>query len=507
MPLKTQHPARAKLNQLLQHYQAGQYGDAAKLASLLTRQFPHDQFLWKILGAALNHIGKFQESLVANQKAVDLDPRDAEAHIVLGSTLQELGRGQEAEGIYRKAIALIPGFAPAHYCLAITLQVLGRLDEAEASYRNSIALNPQFLEAHVNLGNTLRNLGRAQEAEAIFRTAIALSPHCAEAHFGLAGTLQEFGKLEDAQASYAKAITLKPDYLEAYCRLGHTLNGLGRLADAKASYTKALAFKPDYTLALWSLVGTAQDIAEAKDCLDACLAADKHHEQARLTRAALNFYRGDKAEFDDLMQSDFKHHYLMRSFAWAFSLPKLPSIYFNRRAFFDAVVQQSIRSRPFYEFGVWRGESFRYLIKTFKTGYGFDTFTGLPEDWHVGKGKYEKAGAYSSEGSIPKIEGGEFIVGNFESTLPAFFSDPRPLASVINFDADLYSSTICALDHSKPVIDEQTMLIFDEMIAHECWEQDEFKALNEFSEKNKCTYEVVAVSFLTKQVAVKLMGL
>src|SRR6185312_14115755 len=103
--------------------------------------------------------------------------------------------------------------------------------------------------------------------------------------------------------------------------------------------------------------------------------------------------------------------------------------------------------------------------------------------------------------------GGEFIAGKFEDTLPNFFSSPRPLASIINFDADLYSSTICALDHSKSVMDKDTVLIFDELIAHEGWEQDEFKALNEFVIKNKFTYEVVAVSFFTKQVALKLVGI
>jgi hypothetical protein len=202
------------------------------------------------------------------------------------------------------------------------------------------------------------------------------------------------------------------------------------------------------------------------------------------------------------MQSDLKDHPYVRSCSWVFSLPELPSLYFNRWALFDAAVEASIKDRPFYEFGVWRGEAFKYLIRTFKKGYGFDTFTGLPEDWHE-----QKAGAYSSDRNIPNIDGGEFIVGKFEESLPVFFSDPRPMASVINLDADLYSSTICALNYSKPVIDHHTILIFDELIVNDHWEQDEFKALNEFCSENNCTYEVVALSFYTKQVVVKLVGI
>ena len=78
------------------------------------------------------------------------------------------------------------------------------------------------------------------------------------------------------------------------------------------------------------------------------------------------------------------------------------------------------------------------------------------------------------------------------------------MASLINFDADLYSSTLCALNNSNKVIDEKTILIFDELIMGEDWEQDEFKALNEFCDNLGYSYDVIAISFLTRQVAVKL---
>jgi hypothetical protein len=37
--------------------------------------------------------------------------------------------------------------------------------------------------------------------------------------------------------------------------------------------------------------------------------------------------------------------------------------------------------------------------------------------------------------------------------------------------------------------------------------KDEFKALNEFCSTNHFSYEVIAISFVTKQVAVKLIGI
>jgi hypothetical protein len=131
----------------------------------------------------------------------------------------------------------------------------------------------------------------------------------------------------------------------------------------------------------------------------------------------------------------------------------------------------------------------------------------LPDDWYDGNGSVAvKAGTYRNDGNIPNIEGGEFIVGKFEDTLPIFYSEPRPVASLINFDADLYSSTLCALNYSNLVMDKHTILIFDEFIINESWEQDEFKAFKEFTSIKYYTYEVIAISFFTKQVAVKLIG-
>ena len=90
------------------------------------------------------------------------------------------------------------------------------------------------------------------------------------------------------------------------------------------------------------------------------------------------------------------------------------------KGFFEAVARHSVRTRPFYEFGVWQGDHLNILLTFSKKGYGFDTFTGLPESWDVGS-HIEKQGTYSGEGQVPDIPGGEFIVGKFEDTLPAFF--------------------------------------------------------------------------------------
>ena len=146
------------------------------------------------------------------------------------------------------------------------------------------------------------------------------------------------------------------------------------------------------------------------------------------------------------------------------------------------------------------GDSFKYIVPSFDGGFGFDSFQGLPEDWGV-----VPRGTYSSRGRVPDIENAKFVVGEFAATLPEFFDSKRPMAGLINFDADLYSSTITALSNAHAVIDEATTLVFDEFIVNNDWENDEFRALNEFCENHGYSFKVEAVSLFTKQVVCRLV--
>jgi tetratricopeptide (TPR) repeat protein len=246
-------PSQSQINNLLEHYQSGVYGEAEKLAVSITRQFPEHPFGWKALGAVLNKIGRVSESLDAKQNAVELSPQDAEAQSNLGNTLQVLGRLEEAEASNRQAIVLKPDYAEAHNNLGITLKELGRIDEAEASYRQAIAFKPDYAEAYNNLGAMLHELGRFEEAEASYRQAIAFKSDFVEAHSNLGATLKELGRIDEAEASYRQAIVLKPDLSLAYSNLGNTITDLGRLDEAEASYRQAIVLESDFALAHYNL--------------------------------------------------------------------------------------------------------------------------------------------------------------------------------------------------------------------------------------------------------------
>ena len=62
-------PSNLQLQNLLEQYQTGRYDEAEKLAILLTQQFPHHQFGWKVLGIILGQTGRQTEALKPNKIA------------------------------------------------------------------------------------------------------------------------------------------------------------------------------------------------------------------------------------------------------------------------------------------------------------------------------------------------------------------------------------------------------------------------------------------------------
>lgn len=366
--------------------------------------------------------------------------------------------------------------------------------------------HPESLFLHFALGTAYSNLGQALETIHHCQRFIDIEGDETIENFksnnlpsiknNLGLALKDLGLLERAEEVFTSLLSQEKDSVPALINYGNLLNDGARLSEAQTQFVKAIEVNPDNALVYWNLHSLSQDRDTARSILELCLSKDPANELANITLAGLLAFEGNSSHLRQLADNGYRDNPLVRSIEWIMSLPELPQIHFNRWALFDAAVARADRNRPMYEFGVWMGNSFRYLIDSFPAGFGFDTFEGLPENWHG-----LPPGTYSSFGQVPNILGADFITGEFRDTLPGFFGEARPMAGLINFDADLYSSTMTALTHAAPVIDDRTVLIFDELIVNRNWEQDEFRALREFCEANKLSCEVFAVSLFTKQAA------
>jgi len=191
-------PSQHELETLLQYFQNKQYDLALKTATGLSEKFPNHPFAWTVLGAVYNQIGKLNEGLIACEKAVKLESKNAEAHNNLGNTFFKLGRLDKAEASCRKAIQIDSKNALAQNNLGNILFKLKKLEEAETAYRISISIQQNNVQAFYNLGNTLKALGKNEEAEFNYNNAIKIKPDFSEALMMRGGLLFERGEFESA---------------------------------------------------------------------------------------------------------------------------------------------------------------------------------------------------------------------------------------------------------------------------------------------------------------------
>jgi len=456
---------------------------------------------------AYNNLGLINERINKNNQAKELfinaikiKPNYIDAIYNLGNIYNKLKDYNLAKDYFEQIIKIDFNNEKAFNALGITFYNLQNLKKAKYCFQKIIDINNKNYQAYYNLGKILIEEEEFEEAIKLFNQCLKIYPQHSNAYNNLGIAYNKLSLTNQAKYFIEKSIEINPNNFYSYNNLGIVYDNIYNTKKAKENFSKAIKINPNFTDAWWNLHCCSKNTNEALKILEKIYKIDKNHIKAKILISALKAYKGDFSDYKNLMSSEDCDHPYARSINWVLSLKKLPKLFFNKWDFYNSVIDLTQKKRSFYEYGVRLGHSFKYLIQTFKKGYGFDTFTGLPEDWHDSKSK----GSYSSFGKVPDIKGGKFIVGKFEETLPKFFSKKREVASLINFDADLYSSTICSLNNSKAIIDNKTVLVFDEFLMNSNWEKDEYRALKEFCENSGYTYEVLAVSFFTKQVAVRI---
>jgi len=151
------------------------------------------------------------------------------------------------------------------------------------------------------------------------------------------------------------------------------------------------------------------------------------------------------------------------------------------------------------EFGVASGRTINHIASlTEQTVFGFDVFTGLPENWRTGFVK----GAFAQ--SLPEVrENVELVVGLFESTIPSFLPlEPEKNISLLHIDCDLYSSTKTIFRLLGHRIVPGTVIVFDEYFNYPGWRNHEYKAFQEFISFSQLSYRYDSFVSKHQQVCV-----
>lgn len=116
------------------------------------------------LAATLSNLGRYEEAILASQKAIELNPGTIHAYNNLGNIYMSLKRYAEAIPCYRKAVELNPNYIHAYNNLGATYAALEKYEDAIDCYQKAIELDPNYAKAYYNLGEVFWKLKKYPEA-------------------------------------------------------------------------------------------------------------------------------------------------------------------------------------------------------------------------------------------------------------------------------------------------------------------------------------------------------
>ena len=223
---------------------------------------------WYGKGVSLCEMGKHDEGINALERAIQLEPKNAEYLYTAGACHEWKGKDgwKSAEAYYKKAIELMPQQAQLHHKLASLYAQEGKCEDAIPEYRKALAVNPDYFISYNNLGTCYLVLNRPEDAIKLFQEAIAHTEYPGEYHFyhHLGIALLAANRIEEAKAAFLVETALNPDFIDAHTNLGNIYLLDRNYERAIEEYQDVLSIDPNrpeghYNLGqLYLLIGQAE---------------------------------------------------------------------------------------------------------------------------------------------------------------------------------------------------------------------------------------------------------
>ncbi|HEV8714537.1 MAG TPA: tetratricopeptide repeat protein [Candidatus Binatia bacterium] len=130
-----------------------------------------------VLGMVYLWQKQYDQALAEMERAIALDPNEAETYAALAETLSRVGRPKEAVGRAEQALGRKPLIADWHlYGVGAAYYLAGQPVEAVAPLKQYLTRYPNILGAHLTLAAVYSELGRETEARAEAAEVLRINP-------------------------------------------------------------------------------------------------------------------------------------------------------------------------------------------------------------------------------------------------------------------------------------------------------------------------------------------
>jgi len=186
----------------------------------------------------------WRDNVALLRAAAASDPKDPKPHLLLAEHYLALGDPDGALTAVERAIAIDPKNADAFHKQTAVFTLLGRFPQAEAAARTSVSLDPKDAIGWANLGDALMQQGKSVEAIDACRRAVALDSTNADNWYNLGVVLGSQDDLSEAIAAYRRTIEINPRHAQAVNNMGALLGASGRLEEARDAYRRCVQLTP-----------------------------------------------------------------------------------------------------------------------------------------------------------------------------------------------------------------------------------------------------------------------
>jgi serine/threonine-protein kinase len=183
--------------------------------------------------------GKPDPALLAAQKAVQDNSKDALARLQLGNAFLRTGSPQEAIGAFRAAVRLQPRLNLPYLHLALAYKNNRDLPRAIVTLRRGVTAEPDA-DAYTVLGSLLREARNAAGAIEALEKAIRLNPKHGPAYAELGAVYLDKGDPIKAIPLFKQAVQINPNDGDLLTRLGIAYQDSGDAGNALGILERAV---------------------------------------------------------------------------------------------------------------------------------------------------------------------------------------------------------------------------------------------------------------------------
>ncbi len=239
---------------------------AIHLLEQATERDPHYAAAWSALGAAYDFKGQAlslphlsHKAVEIERRAIEIDPKLADAHRWLGLSLLSIAQYDDAIAAIREAARLEPDDASVYLSLGRAYWVgRGDLDAGIAQLERAAGINPDLGYAHLQLGMLYAIRGDYAMAEAACRRAIDLQTRLVSGREGLqiVGAYTRLGYVQYLRGEYTDALRVfrqqvdalsasdhalkERSLIELNCKIGATYLRMDQHEDAERHFAQAM---------------------------------------------------------------------------------------------------------------------------------------------------------------------------------------------------------------------------------------------------------------------------